>query len=229
MSKVKGNNQFIEMLVDGDYYPFFCCKSFEYVQTQELVEITSVNSGGAREYESGLTTGTINIQGVTILDNTDEQISGNYLMQQSVRRVVQTLRIRQIDDSGNGFQILFDALITSNTTSRTRGTYGQSTVTFTQTGEASFSEIILPPAPPVIQLPLYLTFVLGDTEVSDVLLEQTGVEILEVQREGTGHKQVTGTPGNKEFRFVGGAGNGKIQFDPTNPSNGEVVYVLYQL
>lgn len=229
MSKVKGNNEFIEMLVDGDYYPIFCCKSFEFVQNQDLVEITSVNSGSAREYEAGLTTATLTVDGVSVLDNTDDQISGNYLMQQSIRRAVQTLRIRQIDDDGNSLQISFNAIITTNTLTRSRGSYGQSAVNMTITGEPTFSAVILPPAAPVIQEPLYLTFTAGQTQVSDVLLEQAGVEILEVQREGIGHDETTGTPGNRQFKFTGGTGNGIIAFDPTNPSNGEVVYVLYQL
>jgi hypothetical protein len=229
MSKVKGNNQFIEMLVDGDYYPFFCCKDFDFTQNQDLIEVTSVNSNSAREYEAGLTTASLNINGVTILDNTDEQISGNYLMQQSIRRVIQTLRIRQIDDDGNSFQIMFNAVITSNTLTRTRGSYGQSSVAMTVTGEPTFSAVVLPPAAPVVQEPLYLTFTAGQTQVSNVLLEAAGVEILEVQREGLGHDETTGTPGNRQFKFTGGTGNGIIAFDPTNPSNGEVVYVLYQL
>jgi len=227
MNTIKSNNQFIELLISGEYYPFFCCKDFTYAQSQEVVEVTSVNSGAAREYQSGMTTGTLDINGVSVLDNSDGKISIFYLMQQSIRRVAQTLRIRNLDDDGNAYQIVFNALITGNTLSRSRGTYSQSATQLIVTGEPTFSGIVPPPAGFEVQEPLYLTFTTGATSVTDALLAQPGVTILEVQREGFGQDQTTGTPGNRQFAF--NAGTGTISFDPTNPSNGETVYVLYEL
>ena len=226
MNIVRGNNQFIEMLIDGDYYPIFCCKDFDFTQSQELVEITSVNSGADREYQAGMTTAALNINGVTILDNTGGKISIAYLMQQSIRRAVQSMRIRMVSDDSTALQITFNALITTNTLSRSRGTFSQSATSMTVTGGIIFSEIIPPPAGKQIQDPLYLDFPVGDTSVSDVLLTAAGVTILEVQREGLGHDETNGTPGNRQFLFT--AAGGIISFDPTNPSNGETVYVLYE-
>lgn len=227
---VKSNNVIIELLVAAVYYPVFCGKTMEYSQSQDLIEVTSVNSGTSREYEAGMTTATLSISGVTILDNTENRIAVTYLMQASIRRTAQTMRIRMIDDSGDAIQIAFTALITNNTITRAVGTYSQSSTALTITGEPVISAIIPPPGLACIEDPLYIDCVAGQFKVHDVLLEQTGVVILAVEREGLGHTQTTGTPGNREFLFVGGAGNGDVFFDSTNPFNtGEVVYVLYKL
>lgn len=229
-NQVKSNNVIVEVDISGTYYPFFCGKTMEFSQNQELIEVTSINNTIAREYEAGMTTGSLNITGVTVLDNTDNRVSITYLMQESIRRVAQTMRIRLIDDDGAGLQIAFTALITNNTLSRAVGTYSQSSTTLTITGEPTISAIVPPPGLACVEDPLYLDVVAGQTSVHDNLLEQAGVTILEVQRSGTGHNEVPGTPGNLEFQFVGGTGNGDVYFDPTNPFNaGEVIYVLYKL
>lgn len=202
----------------------------EFSQNQELVEVTSVNSAVAREYIAGLTTGTLNITGVTVLDNTDNKISNSYLIQEAIRRTAQTLRIRMTDDDGGTLQIAFTAIITNNTLARAFGTYSQSAVTLTITGEPVISAVIPDPGGDCVEDPLYKTTTPGAYSVSDVLLEQAGVVILAVEREGTGYTEVAGTPVNREFLFTGGAGNGTITFDSAIPFNsGEVIYILYKL
>ena len=229
-NRVLSDNVIIEMLVSGTYYPVFCGKTMEYSQSQELVEVTSVNSGSAREYESGMTSATLNISGVTVLDNTGNRIAITYLMQVGVRRAAQTMRIRLTDDDGGTLQIAFSALVTNNTLSRSVGTYSQSSVSLTITGEPVISAIIPPPGPSCIEEPLYIDAVAGEYRVHSDLLEADGVIILAVARSGDVHEEVSGTPGNHQFQFVGGAGNGDIYFDSTNVFNdGEVIYVLYRI
>ncbi len=218
------------MLVSGTYYPVFCGKSMEFVQNQETIEVTSINSAVSREYEAGMTTGSLSINGVTVLDNTGSRIAITYLMTESIRRTAQTMRIVLTDDDGGVLQIAFSALITSNRLSRQFGTYSISNSDFIVTGDITVSALIPPPGGSCIEIPLYLTCVAGDTFVSDSALEAVGVTILQVDRSGLQHDETTGTPGNREFKFTGGAGNGKVSFDPTNPFNsGETVYVLYKI
>lgn len=229
-NRVKSNNVIIEMLVSGTYYPMFCGKTMEYVQNQDLVEVTSINNTTAREYEAGMTTASLSISGVTILDNTENRIGVLYLMQVSVRRTAQTMRIRLIDDDATALQIAFTAIITSNTLSRAVGTYSQSGTTMTVTGEPVISIIIPPPGLACVEAPLYIDAVAGQNFVYDILLDDPAVVILAVEREGLGGTEAGGTPGagTREFYFPGG--DGKIYFDPANPFNaGEVVYVLYKL
>lgn len=230
MNTVKGRNAIIELLITATYYPVFCCKSFEFVQQQEVIEVTSVNSSIAREYEAGMTTATLNVTGVTILDNSGNRISVTYLMQESIRRAAQTMRIRLTDDDGGTLQILFTAIITSNTISRQFGAYSQSISGFIITGEPTISAVITPPGEgECIEDPLYIDCVETETSVHSALLEAAGVVILEVARTGLGHDETTGVPGNRQFVF-GGVGVGTISFDPTNPFNAnEVIYILYRI
>lgn len=230
MNSVTGRNVIAELLISGVYYPFFCCKTMQFTQNQETVEITSVNSANSREYTPGMTTASLSVSGVTVLDNTGSKLSITYLMQESIRRAVQTMRIRMISDDGGTLQIAFQALIVNNTLSRTFGQYSQSDTSFTITGTPVISSVIPPPGGQVVQAPLYIACVAGEFSVHDTLLEAAGVVILEVARTGTEFDQVSGTPtaGLREFKFTGGTGNGIISFgDAFNP--GETIYILYKV
>lgn len=227
-NRVKSNNVIVEVLISATYYPFACGQTMEYVQSQELVEVTSINNTIAREYEAGMTTASLSIAGITVLDNTENRIAILYLMQASVRRTAQTMRIRLIDDDGTALQIAFTALITSNTLSRSVGTYSKSATTLTVTGEPVISIIIPPPGLACVENPLYIDAVAGATNVYSAAIDVANVVILAVEREGLGQTEAGGTPGNREFYFPGG--DGRVYFDPTNPLNaGEVIYVLYKL
>lgn len=227
-NRIQSKNVIIELLVGATYYPVFCGKTMEYSQNQELIEVTSINSGYSREYESGMTTGDINIAGVTILDNTGNRIAITYLMQEGVRRVAQTMRIRLIDDDGGTKQIAFSALIVNNTLSRSYGAYSQSSTQLKVTGDAVISAVIAPPGLVCPEAPLYIDVVAGESSVHSALLETAGITILEVNRSGMQFNEVAGTPGNAQFRY--GGVDGYIYFDTTTPFEaGEVIYVLYML
>jgi len=216
------------MDISGTYYPVFCGKTAEFSQNQETIEVTSINSSVAREYESGMTTATLNITGITILDNTGNRISITYLMQEAIRRAVQTMRIRLMDDNGGTLQIAFSAIITNNTLSRSVGTYSGSATTFVITGEPTISSVIPPPGTECVEAPLYIDVVAGATSVQSALIQDPTVVILGVSRSGLVHDSTSGTPGNMEYKFNSAAG--AVSFDPTNPFNsGEVIWILYKL
>lgn len=227
-NRVKSSNVIIELLVGASYYPVFCGKTMEYSQNQELIEVTSINSGYSREYEAGMTTADLSITGVTILDNTGGRIAVTYLMQEGVRRVPQTMRIRMTDDDGGTLQIAFSAIVVNNTLSRSFGSYSQSSTQLKVTGDAVISSVIAPPGLVCPEEPLYIDVVAGASSVHSALLETAGITILEVDRSGMQFNETSGTPGNAEFRY--GGTDGYIYFDTTNPFNaGEVIYVLYML
>lgn len=229
-NRVKGNNVIIQMLVSGTYYPVFCGKTMEFSQAQETIEVTSINSAVSREYEAGMSTGTLNIAGVTVLNNTGGQISITYLMTEAIRRNPQDMRIVLTDDDGTILQIAFQALITLNRLSRQFGSYSLSSTDFVVTGDVVISSLIPPPGGSCIEIPLYLSTTPGDVSVSNSALEATGVVILQVDREGMQYDEVSGTPSGRQFKFTGGSGAGTITFDSTLPFNaGETVYVLYKI
>lgn len=225
-NRVQGKNVIIELLISATYYPFFCGKTMDFSPKQELIEVTSVNSGVDREYEAGMRSASLNITGVTILDNTENRISFTYLM--GVMGSLLTMRIRLIDDDATGIQINFTALITSLGLSRSFGSYSQSSVDMTITGGITVTPVQPPPGVICFEPPLYIDVVAGATSVTDPLLDNDDAVILEVARSGLQHNEVSGTPGNQEFHF--NPITGIIDFDPTNPFNaGEVIYVLYKI
>jgi len=65
-NRVLGKNQIVEIKYLGNWFPVFCCKSMDFTQNQEPVEVTSVNSVSGREYMAGLTTASLNVSGVTV-------------------------------------------------------------------------------------------------------------------------------------------------------------------
>ena len=225
-NRVKGKNVIIELLISATYYPFFCGKTMEFTPTQQLVEITSVNSTVSREYQPGMRSTTLSIAGVTVLDNTENRIAVSYLMQ--IMGTTKTMRIRLIDDDGDGIAITFSALITSLGLSRSFGSYSQSSVDMTVTGDVTVTTIEPPPGIVCFETPLYIDCVAGENSVQDAGLDNDTAEILTCCRSGLQHNETSGTPGNQEFKFA--PSSGTVTFDSTNPFNtGEVIYVLYKI
>lgn len=217
------------MLIDGIYYPIFCAKTGELVLDQDEIEVTSINSGAFREYIPGLNSGTFTATGITELDNTAGHISVTYLMQQAIRRVIQSLKTQLTDDDGNVLLITYNAFVTNTTLSKQTGSYSQSAVTMRLTGGMTFSTIIPPPVIITceVQTPLYLTLAEGDLTVSDALLLNPQAQILALAREGLQYSEVVSSPGGREFTYDNTTG--VITFSvPGNPG-GEGIDILYQI
>ncbi len=214
-NRIKSNNVIIELKISGVYYPVFCGKTMEFAQNQELIEVTSVNSATGREYEPGLTTGNLSINGVSILDNSGGRVSLPYLMGSALRSV-QDMRIRLTDDDGTTLQISFQALITTNNLSRAVGTYSNSSVSMTVTGGITVGPVD-PPAP--IEIDVYSdtwatvngqNYVDGASlGISPSAIANGGAftlgatdTLLEVKVEGTEFDLITsGAPGNRQCKF----------------------------
>jgi hypothetical protein len=231
MSKIKGKNAVFSLLVGVTYYPVYCCKTWELVQIQEEIEVTSVNSGSDREYEPGMSSSTVECTGVATLDNTGGIISPTYLQQQAVRRLNQSWRITLTDDDSNVLVYSFDGIITKTGISKQTGSYLGASLSVRVTGALSPNVIILPPVP-TNEFVLYIDGVAGQWTVSHADLD--GATILGVARSGMVHEQVSGTPvaGGSEFKYIDGAGTGTIEFDSNQPFNAgpplENVWILFK-
>jgi len=71
----------------------------------------------------------------------------------------------------------------------------------------------------------------GNTDISGTSsvhsYDLIGVTLLSVDREGLQHDIITtGTPGNRQCKHD--SITGVVDFDPTNPSNGETVFVMFK-
>jgi hypothetical protein len=241
-NRILGKNQIVEMNISGNWYPFFCCKSMDFAKEQELIEVTSVNSVSGREYEAGMSTAKLNVSGVSIIDNTNSQISLLYLMPDSQMRVAQSLRIRFTAENGTTKQMAFSALITILNTSRTFGAFSQSSVSFVVTGGITIGPVD-PPGPVDVQVYAdYWETVNGQSFIDG---SSSGTSpssiafggpftiggsdtILLVTVEGTEFEIITsGAPGNRECKFDSMLG--QIRFDPTLIFDGtQRVYVNFK-
>lgn len=208
------------MVIGGTAYPIFCAKTAEFVLEQDLVEVTSVNSGADREYEPGMSVQTLNCTGIHILDNTGSKISANYL-RSPIRRVAQSFRITQTDDDGGVYVENFTGIIKRVSISRDVPGYAQSSVDITIIGATS-STTVLPPNPDGTGA-IYISTTPGAHAVTNGIL--SGKTILEVELEGVGYDVVSGTPATRQCNFSGTTitFEATVSFDP-----GATVYVLYQ-
>lgn len=53
-NKVNSKNILFYLKVDGVYYNVFCGQGLDWMQSQEMIETTNVNSGSTTDYESGM-------------------------------------------------------------------------------------------------------------------------------------------------------------------------------
>lgn len=221
MNLVKGKNIVASLKIGVVYYPFFCAKSIQLRLEQDLIEVTSVNSGSDREYEPGMSSQDLVCSGVHILDNTGSKISANYL-RTNIRRNTQTVRVTQTDDDGNIYIDEFLAVIKIVDINRETSGYGQCSAELKIKGAVS-STTVIPPNPEGVGV-IYKSTTPGASTVSDAIL--SGKTILEVDREGIEQDDVSpATPVGRQFKFAGTT----ITFDAAIPFNaGETVKVIYQ-
>lgn len=229
LNRVQGKNQIVEMKISGVWYPIFCCKSMSFFMEQDMIEITSINSAVAREFQAGMTTSGGSVSGVTIIDNTQNQISILYLMPEAQRRTVQDMRIRMTADNATAKQISFQALIRRLETTRTFGSYSQSAVEIVVTGGVSIG-VVEPPGGVITENVWSDRWVPGagnsyidgsSAGVSPSSVAFGGVfnlgatdTILEVSVDGDHFDLITsGAPGNMECKFDSGLG--QIRFAST--------------
>lgn len=230
MRKVLGKNFVISLQVGDTYYPVFCAKDGEISSSQEEIEVTSVNSGGDREYEPGMASHMLSVNGLTELNNLGGLISIFYLMQQAVRRTIHNLKCTLTDTEGTVIVLTFKVFVRDLNLTKTRGGYSNCSASFRITGGITYSDVVNPPTEPFCEIadPIYTTLPEGATSVTIPELADPGVEILGVWRY-TNLALTNGTPSNSQYAI--NYSTGTINFDPANPGNpgGEPIHVLYKV
>lgn len=211
MNQVLGKNVVCALLIAGDYYPIFCGKSATLTINQDEIETTFINSGANREFVPGMSDATLDIDGVTVLDNSEGRVSILYLMQLSIRRVIQSLRMLFTDQDGNQVGATFNAFTKTTQATRNVVEWSQSLSSLRITGPITFSAIIDPPVPQSCEEedPIWTTLAEAATTVVDALLIPAigeTITILGVTRSGLSYTQVSGTPGNLQFQYTSGTG-----------------------
>lgn len=231
---VQGRNIIFYMKISGNYYPVFCGKTMSYSRSQELLETTNTTSGSDKDYEAGMSGVTIDVTGVTILDNTGLRVSMNYLEQLSVRRQKLDFKITETDDAGSIHVRTFQGLISSLGFDRSIGSYSSSTATIQVCGPVIPNTVEPPATGNEVVYSDYWTFTAGATSISGTSdvhgYSLTGSDrtVLHVSREGLEHDIITtGTPGNRQCKHK--SVDGSVEFNPDVPSVGETVFVVFKI
>jgi hypothetical protein len=234
MSKlIKGKNMIAQVEIDEVFYPVFCAKTVEFVNEQDEIEVTTINSSISREFLPGMNNATMSCGGVLQMIN-DTKVGAGYLLQESIRRTMLNMRIYMTDEEGTVRILSFNAFVRSLNFSRDSGSYAQSGAEFRISGPISIDTPVEPPTPPACELEdtLYLTLEEGATSVqSNDLIPGVGetITVIGVTRSGATYYETSGTPGSLEFHYD--SDSGTVAWDATNPGNtgGEPVSVQYKI
>lgn len=224
---IKGKQARLDVKIGAEWLPVLCAMECSFEFDFEVILITSRNSTTAREKMTRFFDWSFSVNGLTKIDNADGQAGFLWFAQQSVRGTQQYMRMHFTDDDGNTQDIYGYVLISRGQLAAVVGGFANGSLTFPGTGDPEIGTVggLLP----TDIYYLYLSTTAGAYEVSHADLGGA-LEILLVIREDWGAgKETTGTPVNKEFKFIDNTTSGTIRFASASVFNaGEVVYVEYR-
>lgn len=230
---ITGRDSIIEILVADVWTPVFCGKDLSVEYTPEFVLKTGPNSV-ARERIPRLEDWVVSVSGLTKIMNEDN-VSFFYLIQEAVRRSLQTVRATFINSDGDEKVLTFDAWIGPSTITGPINQFDQCSVQFIPTGGlGDLSDPETPtPATTLILSDWWPTgngnnFIDGMSTIKDYTLQTTD-DIKEVDVEGENFNIVTGTPtdGTRECKLD--LTNHKIIFPSSLVFDGsQTVFVLFE-
>jgi hypothetical protein len=225
MNVLKGRQAVMSIRIDGTFYATLCAVSVAFLFDHEDILKTTVNSGKYRERTTRLMDMSVQLTGLTKINNNDGQIGWFWLLQYA--GTLQYARIRYTDDAGTIVNVYMWVLIKQGQLESVVGGFSTASINFPVSGGYTTD------ADPGITLPelykLYLNGAEGAYEVSHADLAGA-TEIMLVLREDGGYKETTGTPAGRQFKYTDLTTSGKLTFDSTLPFNPplEVVYVEYK-
>lgn len=227
MSVVHGKNTVLEVFSVDTWYPVLCGTDLSFTSTMEMVESTGPNSVLFRERKARLQDWNASVSGLTTLEN-GTSVSFFYMLQQSVRRTLQQIRLSFQDDEGSYKRITGNALIETMGISGPYSDFSNATISFLGSGAYEIDAISAPSTP--IEYADYWTTVAGNSYINGTsavhTYDLTGKTVLLVFRSGVEHTLVTTTPSGRQCKFT--SGTGRIDFDTSIPfESGETVTVNF--
>lgn len=211
---IHGKNVIIEMYITDTYYPILCGTDCTFSRTPEFIPITSTTSGLFREFMVRREEWVMSVSGLTKIANA-ATLTFFYMLQTSVRRTRQLVRITFTDSDGASKQITGNVLIGQMDINGPFSDFSQCTIELKGTGAYVIEDTEDPVATDYNYYSDYWQTVNGQNYISGnssgtsnasptpftaFALLSTDV-IIGVAVEGTGFEQVTGTPGNREYQF----------------------------
>lgn len=221
---IYGTDVVFSLKVGDIWYPVLCATNCSYECVPEFIEKTGPNSGGVRQWARRIEEHHSSVSGLSFVENGD-QLSFFYILQLAVRREEQEVRMDFIDGYGNERTLSGVALIGRQGITGPVNEFSPAEIEIRWNQEPDFDAVDDPVGGEVVD---YEFFELEEGEVSfsDALL--VGKTVLGVARSGDVYNETTGTPaaGSMEYKFT--SGTGTIAFDATNPSLGEMIWVLFK-
>jgi hypothetical protein len=225
---VWGNDVIVLAKRDGEYLPFAGVDEVKFRMTSPLIPSSSPDSGQWDEYRpSGKNGFVIGLNGVLMLQDENDSFwfPWETLLPQ-IRSEAIELKIMTTDNKGNVKYALCKAYIPDGGFSGRAEEFGEFDIQLQGSGPLDILGAIIPPGG-VQDYALWIDFPAGATYVDHVALAGA-LEILDVVRGNSPLRPTNGAPVNDEFLFSVVGPNGRVAIDPTIPSNGEIMYVLYK-
>ena len=208
---VYGTEVVCEMMIADVYTPVLCATDCVFTRVPEFIETTNPTSGLAKDFDVRREEWGITLSGLTKIEN-GTTLSFFYMLQSSVRRQRQTVRITYTDVDGAAKQIAGNVLIGQQSITGPATDFANCTIEFKGTGPFTITDVE-PPAPTDYNIfsDTWATvngnaFINGaSTGLSPsavanggpFTLQSTDI-VLEVGVEGMEYELVTGSPGNRE-------------------------------
>lgn len=140
MEAVHGRDVLIEIKKDGVYYPVLCGTDCTFTREPEFLESTNPTSGIFKRYIIRREDWNMGVNGLTKIEN-DASLTFFYLLQTSVRRATQTVRITFEDIDSNSIQIEGSVLIGNETISGPVSDFASCSIEFKGMGRLSLARL----------------------------------------------------------------------------------------
>lgn len=221
---IKGSDCVVWLYVTDLYIPIFCADSMQLRIQQEVINKTSNNSGKYREKTTRLVEWSVNVNGLTKIQNGSE-VAWFYLAQDDVFQEEQQIKISFTDDDATVKNITGKVIIPQLQITASPDDFANASVNFEGSGAYtidSTEDVTIGDNMGVVRY----TATGGESSFTDVLLD--GVTVLLGFRETDEYNIITsGTPGNQQLKFD--SATKTISWDSTNPANaGERFTILFK-
>lgn len=230
MEPIHGKDILLSIKIGPDFIPVLCAIDMTFTCTQEVILATTVDTGiWRRKRLRNLSEWSVQVSGLTKIDNSDGQAGFFYLLQENIRGSEQTIQIMFEDADGNTQVLEGVVLIPQLSINGNVGSFADVNVSFEGTGPVEIGTVESSVDSDLCDDLDTDVWVLGEGDVAVNGNGQEGKsfaskEILEVDREGTLYHYTSGTPGNLEYAYDGT----DISFSNAGNPDGEKIFVLWK-
>jgi hypothetical protein len=229
---VLGKDMICSIKIGENYFPVFCAKSCSFDFSNEIILRTGVNDGLFPKRRVRRSDWRGSASGVVVTNNTTDRYSPFYLLQEGIRRSVNTWQFEFTNADSETVTLEGEALIEGIPLSGDTGGFAQTSVNIVGSGGFLIDASVAsdPPTDENVDSDFW-ECVAGETSISGLSYNNkslVGKTILAVARTGAAHDPITtGSPVNLQAKFL--TGSGSISFDANIPFNdGETVWAMWK-